>query len=119
MEEMENPYLKEQHCKFDESVIYKLVDIATETGFPDKYLIPNYDAYVDDMTEGGTYAPDKDLEPIPETSDNFVNADFMLPCGGTIWRGWVIERKFDADGDPVWIANDNTILDSAIMFEVN
>ena len=41
MEEMDNTDLKEQRHKFDESVIAKIGDLATETNFPDKDLTPN------------------------------------------------------------------------------
>ena len=67
---------------------------------------------MDDMTDGTPDAPDKYLKPTPESGDNYVNADIMLPRCVTISRGQVIERKCDADGNPVERSNDNPILDS-------
>ena len=45
---MDNPYLKEQCHKFDESVKANLGEPATWTDFLDKYLTPDYGAYVND-----------------------------------------------------------------------
>ena len=59
--EMDNPYLKKQHRKFDEAVIAKLDDTTSETDFPEEKLTPTYDAYVNNMTEGTPNAPDKYL----------------------------------------------------------
>ena len=41
-----------------------------------------------------------------------MNSDVMLPCGGTLSRGRAIERKPDANGNPVGKSNGNIILDS-------
>ena len=95
IEETDNTDLKEQHLKFDGSVIANLGDTTTETDLPDKDSTPTYDTYVNDMTEGTLDAPDKDLEPTPEAGDKYVNTDVMLPRGGTLLRGRVIECKLD------------------------
>ena len=42
------------------------------------------------MTEGTADAPNKDLEHTPEAGENYVNADGMLPCGGTLLIGQFI-----------------------------
>ena len=104
--------LKEQHHKLDEAVIANLGDTDTETDFPNKYLTPTYDAYDDDMTEGTTVAPEKDLDPTPECGNKYVNAYVMLPREGTLSRVRIIERNRDDDGNTVGRANENTILDS-------
>ena len=49
---------------------------------------------------------------MPEAGDNYVSAYVMLPHGGTLSMGRVIERKRYADGKPVGRANNNSILDS-------
>ena len=105
MEEMDDTDLKEQHLKFDGSVIANLGDTTTETDLPDKDSTPTYDTYVNDMTEGTLDAPDEDLEPTPEAGDKYVNTDVMLPHGGTLLRGRVIECKRDDNGNPVGRSN--------------
>ena len=105
IEETDNTDLKEQHLKFDESVIANLGDTTTETDLPDKDSTPTYDTYVNDMTEGTLDAPDEDLEPTPEAGDKYVNTDVMLPHGGTLLRGRVIECKRDDNGNPVGRSN--------------
>ena len=88
---MENLILKEQRCKFDEAVIAKLGEPVTETDFPDEDLTPTYDAYVNDIADRTPNAPEEELEPTPEAGDKYVNADVMLPRGGNLSRGQVIE----------------------------
>ena len=48
---MENPDLKENCRKFDEAVISKLGNPATETNFPDEDLTLTYYSYAGDMTQ--------------------------------------------------------------------
>ena len=62
------------------------------------------------MTEGTADAPNKDLEQRLEAGENYVNADGMLPCGGTLSRGQVVESRCDSYGNPIRLFNDNSIL---------
>ena len=90
---------KEQRQNFDEYVIEKLGEKYTGTDFPDKDLTLTYDTYEYDMTEGTPNETGEDPEPTTEAGDNYVNIYVMLPRGGTISMGPVIERKCDADGN--------------------
>ena len=62
------------------------------------------------MNEGTTDAPNKDLETTLESGDNYVNANGMLPRGGTLSRVQVIERRCNSYGNPIRRFNDNSIL---------
>ena len=101
MKELQNSSLKEQCHNFDEATIAKIGYSANETYFLDEELTPTYDFYVNYMTEVTPNAPDKDLKPTPEASDNYVISDVMFTCGGTLPRERVIGRKLDANGNPV------------------
>ena len=79
-------------------------------------MIPTYDAYVDDMTEGTPNAPDKYREPTPEAGDNYLNMGVMLPHSDTLSRGQVIELRFDANGNPIGRAIYNSILNNALVW---
>ncbi len=48
----------------------------------------------------------------PETGDNYLSAELMLPKGVVLVKGHVTARKRDRDGNPIGRANDNPILDT-------
>ncbi len=50
--------------------------------------------------------------PTPEAGDNYISAEVLLPLGGVLWRGKVISRKHDADGNTVGQAYDQLIFDT-------
>ena len=56
--------------------------------------------------------PDPDPLPTPEASDNYVNANVMLPLGDSLSRGRVVERKSGAKRNVMGRANDNPIRDT-------
>ncbi len=51
---------------------------------------------------------------MPETGDNYLSAELMLPKGGVLVKGHVTAHKGDRDGNPVGRANDNPILDTRL-----
>jgi hypothetical protein len=51
---------------------------------------------------------------MPETRDNYLFAELMLPKGGVLVKGRVTACKRDRDGNPVGRANDNPILDTRL-----
>ncbi len=53
-----------------------------------------------------------DTEVTPETGDNYLSAELMLPKGGVLVKGRVTVRKRNQDGNPIGHANDNPILDT-------
>jgi hypothetical protein len=76
----------------------------------------------DDLFEG--YA-DEDFHPLekaaekaeaddytPESLDEYLTAEVLLPTGGELLRGVVKARKHDADGNPVGTRHSNPILDT-------
>ncbi len=77
--------------------------------FPAEDLTP--DPTYDDNT--ATADPEYgDTEVAPETGDNYLSAELMLPKGGVLVKGHVTACKHDWDGNPVGHANDNPILDT-------
>ena len=56
--------------------------------------------------------PDPDPLPTPEASDNYVNANVMIPLGDSLSRGRVVEQNCDAEGNVMGRANDKPIRDT-------
>ena len=56
--------------------------------------------------------PYPDPLPTPEASDNYVNANVMLPLGDSLSRGLVVEQNCDAEGNVMGHANDKPIRDN-------
>jgi hypothetical protein len=48
----------------------------------------------------------------PESMDEYLTAEVLLPFGGELLRGVVKARKRDADGNPLGTRNSNPILDT-------
>ena len=48
----------------------------------------------------------------PESADQYISAEVMLPKGGTMTKGCVAKRIRDDSGNPVGRAHDNPILDT-------
>ena len=68
---------------------------AVETDLPWEFLtlINEYYEYNDDVREGSTdfeLLPDPDPLPTCDASENYVNANLMLPRGGSLSRGRVV-----------------------------
>jgi hypothetical protein len=57
---------------------------------------------------------EEELTPSPESGDEYVNAEVMLPRGNAMQRGRVVKRKRDDDGNIVGTANANPILDTRV-----
>ncbi len=77
--------------------------------FPAEDLTPDLTYYDDTDAMDPEYG---DAEVTPETGDNYLSAELMLPKGGVLVKGCVTARKCDWDGNPVGCANDNPILDT-------
>jgi hypothetical protein len=55
---------------------------------------------------------DLDLIPMPETGDNYISAEVLLPLSSVLRQGKVISCKRNADGNTVDQAHDRPILDT-------
>ncbi len=77
--------------------------------FPAEDLTPDPTSYDDTATADPEYGG---AEVTPETGDNYLSAELMLPKGGVLVKGRVTARKRDRDGNPLGRANDNPILDT-------
>ena len=75
-------------------------------------MTPTYEYYDDDHHDAASDAPHEHLTPTPEIGDNYFNMELMLPCGGTLARGRVIERKRDHEDNVIGRFNVNPILDT-------
>jgi hypothetical protein len=85
---------------------------CTPDDFETYELTPEWEYYDDDDDLDKIKPPPEELEPTPETGDNYVGVDILLPQGDSLARGRVVSRKRDADGNPIGHANDNAILDT-------
>ena len=90
---------------------------AVETDFPWEFITPINESYEhnDDVLDGSDDfepLPDPGPIPTPEDSDNYVNANVMLPLGDSLSRGRVVEQNCDAEGNVMGRANDNPIRDT-------
>ena len=75
-------------------------------------MTPTYEYYDDDHQDATPDAPPEQLTPTPEIGDNYLNMELMLPCGGTLARGQVTERKRDHEGNAIERSNANRILET-------
>jgi len=108
-EELHSPVHMDMRRQFDESVILHLGPAAMPQDFPAEDLTPDPTYYDDTDPADPEYG---DAEVTPETGDNYLSAELMLPKGGVLVKGRVTARKRDRDGNPVGRANDNPILDT-------
>ena len=86
---------------FEDNIIQKIGVPATGNDFDKDYLTPTYEYYDDDHQDSAPDAPPEHLKPTPEIGDNYLNMELMLPCGGTLARGRVTERKHDHKGNVI------------------
>ena len=109
---------------FDQAIDQTLGPAAPTTNFPEQDLTPENEYH-----EGSANSIDPDhgdLEVTPETGDNFIGAEIMIPRGGMLLRGRVLEESGIARGtllgDPTqtqrW-THDPTLWSSTIMTRLN
>jgi hypothetical protein len=85
-EELQSSVHLDKRRQFNESVATHLGPASMIQDFPAKNLTPNPDHY--DDTD--SIDPDhSDAEITPEMGDNYLSAEIMLPCGGTMVKGRV------------------------------
>jgi hypothetical protein len=96
--------------KFDESIELHLGPAVLPQDFPAEDLTPDPTYYDDTNAMDPEYG---DTEVTPETGDNYLSTELMLPKGGVLVKGRTA-RKPDRDGNPVGRANDNPILDTRL-----
>ena len=73
---------------------------------------PVWEMYLDDSEKQMPKGPDVELEATPKIGDVFLDAEVMLPRGGSLARGRVVKRKRDQEGNPTGRAHENPILDT-------
>jgi hypothetical protein len=73
-------------------------------------LTPDPDHFADSDFIDPDYG---DAKIMPKMGDNYLSAEIMLACGGTMVKGCVAARKRDCDGNTIGLANSNpSILDT-------
>ena len=112
MEEEACPALLKEREAFMVKARSNLGPASSEQDFEPDDLTPEFDYYADDDEDGFEGTPDEILPPTPEASDNYVDAQLMLPRGDTMAQGRVVKRRRDNDGNVVGRANANPILDT-------
>ncbi len=70
-------------------------------------------ALLEELTDGeaGYHVPEMD-DFTPESYDEYLTAQILLPVGGEMAKGQVIKRRRDHNGRPVGIRHSNLILDT-------
>ena len=77
--------------------------------FDTSNLTPECVYYEDPYSNIHEGSPDEVL-PTPESWENYVNVEIMLPRGDEMSMGLVTKQARDLDGNPLGSANDNPIL---------
>jgi hypothetical protein len=110
-DEIKDPQEIQARAAFDEAIKQRLGDpTAWEELIADPdYETPVFEAYEDDS--GGTVEQAQDA---PDTLDQYVGAEVLLPTGDRMMTGRVTGRKRDHDGEPRGQANVNPILDTRV-----
>ncbi len=108
-EELNSPVHMNTRHKFYESIDLHLGQAALPQDFPAEDLTSDPTYYDDTNTMDPEYG---DAEVTPETGDNYLSAELMLPKSGVLVKGHVTARKRDRDGNPIGHAKDNPILDT-------
>jgi hypothetical protein len=70
-------------------------------------------ALLQDLTDGeaGYHMPEMD-DFTPESYDEYLTAQILLPVGGEMAKGQVIKRRRDQNGRPIGLSNSNPMLDT-------
>ncbi len=84
---------------FDESINLHLGPAAMPQDFPAEDLTPDPTYYDNTATADPEYG---DAEVTPETGDNYLFAELMLPKGGVLVKGHVTAHKCNRDGNTRW-----------------
>jgi hypothetical protein len=97
-----------QMSDFDASIIVKLGNTAIEAEFDKSVLTPVYKIYEPHTNVyDGEGTPDlnpdnqvpavhpEEMTPTSEIGDTYLGSSILLPCGGTLTRGRVTQRKRD------------------------
>ena len=107
--ELQSSVHLDKRRQFDEFVATHLGPAATVQDFPAESLTPDPDHFDDTAPIDPDHG---NAEITPEMGDNYLSAEIMLPCGGTMVNGRVATRKRDNAGNPIGLANANPILDT-------
>ena len=87
-----NPVFLADREKYMSQVQEALGAACTVEDFEDSELTPEFDYYADDVEDGFEGTRDETLSPTPEVNDNYVGANFLLPCGNDVVQGRVRKR---------------------------
>ena len=104
--EHENP-----RVDFDTHITDRLGAAATMGDFDTSDLTPECVYYEDPNTAIHEGSPDEIL-PTPESGDNYVNVEIMLPRGDEMAMVRVTKRACESNGNPLGTTNTKTILDT-------
>lgn len=121
IEEHESLPVQELLQQLHTSVESKIGDHRNDQNNIDDELLnilpePDETLFDDDPTEEENVEDDQQRseadEYTPETFDNYINAQVLLPRGGESAMATIIKRSRNMDGVPTGIANSNPILDT-------
>ena len=70
------------------------------------------DDEIDYQIDEDLYSTQEQIEFTPDSFDEYLTAQVMLPIGGDMVKGEVVHRERDANGQPVGLCNANPLLDT-------
>lgn len=98
--------------KIGDEVLQATIDPLLDGLYPEQPADDQvFEGFEWDPAEPDTEKPEADGY-TPESMDEYMTAEVMLPRGGESVRAKVIGRKHDRDGRPVGVRNANPILDT-------
>jgi hypothetical protein len=100
--------LKDEADEDGEGEVVQVMGISLEV--PDDIFLPDDDADYE-PTEPEASMPEADDYYMPESYDEYLTAEVLLPNMGTVTKAKIIGWKRDQDGNPIGKRNANPILD--------
>jgi hypothetical protein len=121
-DEKADPKVQAQMAELDVSIREKIGDSIPDDAvdpelamllptIPDDIFLPEDDDDEHDPVDPESTMPEAD-DYTPESYDEYLTAEVLLPNMGTLTKAKVVSRKRDADGNPVGRRHHNPILDT-------
>ena len=105
--DMRSPSIKEQFTRFNDKCF-----LQNARGGPSPNGIEIFPEVIKEMDEDLIYNTQEADEFTPESFDEFLSAQVLLPVGGELRRGQVTRRLRDHNGKPIGTRNANPFLDT-------
>jgi Reverse transcriptase (RNA-dependent DNA polymerase) len=119
-DELASPEEGKGRVDYDNGILQRLGDPTTWQDLADdpEFDTPKLPSYEDDS--GGTVEQRRDEEghlepaPTPDSHDQYIGAEVLLPTGDRMLTGRVTGRKRDSEGNPIGTASTQPVLDTRV-----